>query len=488
MWKKIKNKWPQILFLFFTGGLITVVMLVCSLGTSPVYPHNYSYDSAFFRFIGAEILKGKTLYVDIWDHKGPILYLIQAVGALKGTTNKGINIIFGLQLLSLFISAFFVYKTNLEINGKKTSLRKVFALLVCVCSVLSLTIESGNLSEEWCLPITCCCFFLLMKYAEREKTSHGHPWQYAFIHGIGLGLITLIRANNAIPVCAGIIAVGFILLKQKLYKNLFLNFICGVLGIMCVWGPVFGWLYLRGALDDMIYAVFQFNMKYTGMRTFIRYTGEPFITRYLPLASAAVIFCIYLNRSRTFLLTDFILSAILATGIWMLTDTNVYLHYFTIFIPILFLVLVRCSEKMRALEAIILLILFGWFAYQNIQRLPALIDLHRQPPMFTAANNIPDEDRKSVIAVNMPPEIYLNYDLEPVSRFCAYQHVHFGVAPELKREFLETLSENPPLWILAFCSGETNIPEVQEFIDSHYVYRFDQSDVCYYQLKPYDQE
>ena len=77
-------------------------------------------------------------------------------------------------------------------------------------------------------------------------------------------------------------------------------------------------------------------------------------------------------------------------------------------------------------------------------------------------------------------EIYLNYGLTPVSRFCAYQHVHFAIDPDMKVEFLDTLSEKKPQWILAFCSGETKIPEVQSLIEIQYQYKFDQSDFYSY--------
>jgi hypothetical protein len=178
-----------------------------------------------------------------------------------------------------------------------------------------------------------------------------------------------------------------------------------------------------------------------------------------------------------------IISAVLAVSIWMLTESNAYLHYFTVFLPVLFLILIHCSERMRGFELLIMLILCGWYGWQNIQRIPDLISMHRQPPMFTAAMQIPEEERTSVIAVNMPPEIYLNYGLEPVSRFCNNQHVHFSIDPSLKEEFLTTLKEKKPLWILAFCDGETKIPEVQELIDHSYQHHFDQSDICYYRLK-----
>ena len=459
------------------------MMLVCSLATSPLYPHIFSYDSAFFRFFGKEILEGNTPYKDIWDHKGPVLFFIQALGAIGGTTNKGTNILFLMQLISLFLSVFFMYKIYQLSAGEKTPLWTFSAILICTASVFSLTIESGNLSEEWCLPMICCSFYLMTKYASNTKTDPKHPLFFAFLHGIDLGLMFLIRANNALPVCAGLFVIGMYLLYKKCLKNAIANILFGLIGIILVWIPVFGWYFKRGALSEMIYATFTFNLKYAQFRSFMKFSGELFATRYLPMITATLTILIHWYKTRRFRLSDGIITAILIVSVWILSRTNVYLHYFTIFVPVLFFVLILCADRIGFFEMVLMFMLCIWFGWQNIQRIPDLIALHRQPPMFTETEKIPFNERDSVIAVNMPPEVYLNYDLEPVSRFCAYQHVHFGIAPELKTEFLNTLSNDPPKWILAFCSGETHIPEVQELIDRDYIYRFDQSDICYYQHK-----
>lgn len=479
----MKNRTDRIFFYLSLLILLTGVMLVCSVGTSPLYPHNFSYDSALFRFFGKEILKGKTPYLDIWDHKGPVLYFIQAVGALGGCTNKGTNVLFLMQLLSMYLSFFFLFKTYLLLTAEKSSLWKFTAITICSLSVLGLTIESGNLSEEWCLPMTCCSFYLIAAYAQQSAKSHEHPPIHSFIHGIGLGMMTMIRPNNALPVCAGLFVIGLDLIFNKMWKNILKNVLTGLLGICCIWLPVILWFYARGALNEMIYAAFTFNLNYSAYRAHTHYTGTAFITRYLPILLSALSLAVFWLKKRTFQLFDGIMAAILTISAWMLLTTNVYLHYFTIFIPVLFLVFACCSNRYNFPGTIILLILCVWFGWQHLQRIPDLISLHRQPPMFTETEKIPVGERNAVIAVNMPPELYLNYGLEPVSRFCAYQHVHFGTAPELKLEFLDTLEQNPPNWILAFCSGETHIPEVQELIDRDYIYRFDQSDICYYQHK-----
>ena len=477
--EKMKHNY---LFYAFSAVFLTILMLFISQGTSPVYPHNFSYDSAFFRFIGKEILKGKVPYSDIWDHKGPVLYYLQALGALGGTTNKGTNILFLMQLISVFVSAYFMFRIYVIFAEGSRSLPKFTLFLVCVSAIFSITIESGNLSEEWCLPLTCGSFFLLAEYNVRSRTDPKHPPLFAFLHGVNIALMVMIRANNAIPVCAGLFAAGIYLIMKRQYKNIAVNVLSGLSGILIIILPVFGWFYYRKALGEMIYAVFQFNFEYTGSRTYITFRGKEFITRYLPAAAAITIFLLYFIRKRAFDLSDGITAAILAGGIWMITNNNVYLHYFTTFLPVLFLVLNRCSARIAKAEILILLCCISWFGWLNIQRAPDLLSLHRQQQMFKAAEKIPPEERNSVIAVNMPPEIYLNYDLEPVSRFCAYQHIHLNYSPGFKAEFLETLRETPPLWILAFCSGETNIPEVQELINSRYQYRFDESDICYYHL------
>ncbi len=472
----------NILFYTFSLFFLMILMLFISQGTSPIYPHNFSYDSAFFRFIGKEILRGKVPYADVWDHKGPVLYFLQALGALGGTTNKGTNILFLMQLISVCVSTFFMFRIYGIFEEGSRSLTKFTLFLACVSAVFSITIESGNLSEEWCLPFTCCSFFLLSKYAVRSKSDPKHPPLFAFLHGMNVALMVMIRANNAIPVCAGVFVTGIYLIVKKQYKNIAENILAGLSGMLIVILPVFVWFYSRGAFSEMIYAVFQFNFDYTGTRTFVMFRGTDFIIRYLPAAAAVIIFLLYLFRKKSYDLSDGITAAVLISGTWMIISSNAYLHYFTTYLPVLFFVLNRCSVRITKAEILILLCVILWFGWLNIQRAQDLLSLHRQQPMFTAAEKIPAEERDSVIAVNMPPEIYLNYDLEPVSRFCAYQHIHLNYSPRFKAEFLDTLRETPPLWILAFCSGETNIPEVQDLIDTRYQYRFDQSDVCYYHL------
>lgn len=61
------------------AGLLGIALLF----RFPVFGEwNYEVDDQFYALVGQRMLDGATLYVDIWDRKGPVLYLIYAGVAL----------------------------------------------------------------------------------------------------------------------------------------------------------------------------------------------------------------------------------------------------------------------------------------------------------------------------------------------------------------------------------------------------------------------
>ncbi len=265
--------------------LAIVFILVFSATTSPLYPNNYGVDSAFYRFAGSSVLRGKTLYKDIWDNKGPILFFIQAIGALKGTRNADLTLTFLLQILSLSVSLIFIMRAyQIAVPSEKKDLR-FFLATVCALAILSITMEDGNLCEEWSLPFISCSLFLLIRYAARASEVPEHSAGDAFIHGICLAMIGFIRINNSVSICAGILFIGIYLAIKKQWKNLFLNFLYGLLGIAFVTIPILIYFQAKGAFSEMIYAVFLYNLKYVGAESHRAFTGMDLALR-LPAAGS----------------------------------------------------------------------------------------------------------------------------------------------------------------------------------------------------------
>ena len=63
--------------LFVLSGLVWALFF--SKTTSPLYT-DVGYDSAMFQTIGKYWAQGYLPYVDLFDHKGPLIFFINAVG------------------------------------------------------------------------------------------------------------------------------------------------------------------------------------------------------------------------------------------------------------------------------------------------------------------------------------------------------------------------------------------------------------------------
>ncbi len=470
----------KLLFSIILLLLVCGYMAVFSSVTSPLYPNNYGVDSAFYRFIGKSILQGKTLYTDIWDNKGPVLFFIQAVGALNGTRNADLSLIFPLQVLSVFLSVFLMYEAYLTLHKERAGAVR-FLLITVICgAVFCTTMVGGNLSEEWSLPFISCSLYLFARYLSGCETDPKHPPIYAFIHGVCFGLIAMIRINNAISLCAGVLIIGLYLMVKRQWKNLLSNILFGILGIAAAVLPVCLYFYAKNALSDMVYAVLLYNLKYIGDRTHKAYRGTDFFLRYGPIIVSGLLILLRMVRTRRVRPADLTVGAMVLGSALILWQSNEYTHYFTIFIPVFFLVLLLYADHMRIPE---ILITAGLLVFFIINIFPVFSDLAKdrsRQPQFSAADSIPAEEKKSSIAVWLTPEIYLNTGFEPVSRFCAYQFIHFPVDPSMLDEFLSDIRTSSPKWIIVLSGYEGIYKEVGTLLETDYEFAFTDSNANFY--------
>ena len=71
------------------------VLLIASTG-SPLYATNFWTDTNIYFTIGRGMRQGLMPYTDLFDHKGPLLYVLYALGALVSDTS-----FFGVFLLEV---------------------------------------------------------------------------------------------------------------------------------------------------------------------------------------------------------------------------------------------------------------------------------------------------------------------------------------------------------------------------------------------------
>ncbi len=129
-----------------------VVVTVCST-CSPLYAFNVSVDANCFMTVGRSMLHGLVPYRDLFEHKGPLHYMLHALAALVSERT-----FLGVYLLEVVCSVGFLYwgfKTFVLCVGEER--RRICLLLVPVLAMLAYTARaffSGDQgSEELLLPL-----------------------------------------------------------------------------------------------------------------------------------------------------------------------------------------------------------------------------------------------------------------------------------------------------------------------------------------------
>ena len=159
------------LFLSVIGTLVALF---------PNNPNNMtlpSRDSGVFLYAGWRLLNGDVPYRDVWDHKPPLIYFVDALGiALSPDSLWGV---WFLQFIFIFLTLFLVYKLLDQEFGMVAALAGTITLTSGLLTIL----EKGNVTEEYALVFQALCFWLFVNAWKRD-----FPVQSSFWIGILSGL------------------------------------------------------------------------------------------------------------------------------------------------------------------------------------------------------------------------------------------------------------------------------------------------------------
>src|SRR3989304_9694630 len=87
----------QLRRLLLPAALVILVVATLAPNLSSAMPDR---DSGVFLYTGSRLLQGETPYLDVWDHKGPLIYFVNAVGVLLDPGGeRGIWLLEGAALL-----------------------------------------------------------------------------------------------------------------------------------------------------------------------------------------------------------------------------------------------------------------------------------------------------------------------------------------------------------------------------------------------------
>ena len=167
-------------------SLLTILLLVLAFDS---FIGRHIGDSSIYLYVGKGILEGEMPYVDRWDNKGPLFYLLNAVGFLVHET-WGAWLVQGLFLLAASAFAFLVF-------------RRGFGTVPAFCALALFLVfygkfsPPGNYTEQYAFLFQFLSLYLFLHSQAETDDTPAHV-RFALLHlGIGvLGAATfLIRPN-----------------------------------------------------------------------------------------------------------------------------------------------------------------------------------------------------------------------------------------------------------------------------------------------------
>ena len=250
---KLKDKKNILIFIFFTAFAFAI-LYICT-ASSPRYATNPWNDANAFLTVGKAMANGLTVYKDIFEQKGPLLYLIHALACfISDTSFTGVYV---MQSLSLCVTSFAAYKLASLYVGTGWSVAS--AVLTCFVTVNSSCYYYGDSAEEFCLPFLMISIYYFCRYF--KNTEQALPKRSVFfLVGFFAGCVAMIKFTviGFWFAWAAYISL-YTLFAKKDFKKAVINALVFLGGMGAAIAPWIVYFAVKGGLRDFIYTYFILN-------------------------------------------------------------------------------------------------------------------------------------------------------------------------------------------------------------------------------------
>ena len=464
------------------NGYIFLFLLICAFVTAlnasdnPLYVGVKLRDSSVFSYMGKLILQGGMPYRDSFDHKGPLMYLINALGLLI----SGKIGIWLLEFVTVFIILFLVYKL--------ARLLECTCLTSCAVVVLAMLpmfyyFNWGNVTEEY------ACVFIMLSLCIFVRYFHtGHVSSPELILcGLSFAAVCLLRINMAalwVVMCLGVLVHS---IRNRQAGQLIRFILWFIAGAAIITVPVMIWIIRNNALDAFVKDYFLFNILYCKSNLLHKINVfAAFCSQATSVLAVAPLVYFWIKERRA--IDGLCLCSAVFTLIMISIAGQNYQHYGLILVPLFAYSAARTAaalyEALRgkdrtfrrtALIAIVCAILllfaqsfvcFGTVALPTPKKSQDLAADKKIAGIIRG--NTEAEDRISVCGNN--DRIYLLADRESASVY-SYQYPLADVDPAIRNEYLEDMKAGKAKIIVMDQGDETEDflqEEMAEILDANY--------------------
>jgi len=318
----------------FTFILLSTLMVMFPI--SPLNSPTTNIDSGVFLYIGQRMLQGDIPYGNIWDHKPPIIYFINALGlAISNGSRWGVWVI---EFIVLFLAAFLSFHLFEKAFGKTAALVSTFLWLFNLVFLLL----SGNLTEEYVLILQFASIFLFYRTAQ----GYGKPWTFLII-GL-LGGIAFLTKQTTIGIW---VSIGLILLfqafKTQNHKKHLSELALMATGVFLIIVIVSCYFFFQNSLPDFWDQAFRYSFIYSRTQSagILERLKDAFNLKYLahyslfPISVIGIVCYFFFRKEKSGTAQKILLDLVAIDIILELLLINIpghaYEHYYITILPAL---------------------------------------------------------------------------------------------------------------------------------------------------------
>ena len=250
----VSSKYQKIISPVLASLVGTLIALIPNNPNNMTLP---SRDSGVFLYVGWRLLRGDIPYRDVWDHKPPLIYFIDALG-LTLTPNS----LWGVWLLQgsfIFFTFFLLYKL---LDGEFGTIMALGGTIAFATGLLTI-LDRGNVTEEYALLFQVLCFLLFV-----HAYKQAFPIRTSFWIGIS-GAFAFLFKQTTIGVW---IAFAIILFAVRIFQHRspLLDLLAILTGVLLPILIIVLYFASQDALTDFWNQAFLYNFTYIGKHEGIR--------------------------------------------------------------------------------------------------------------------------------------------------------------------------------------------------------------------------
>lgn len=436
-------------------GLLLLQTVVWRL---PFLGRRLSSDPSIFAYISTQVLDGAVPYRDLFDNKAPLIYY---AGALFIRLADDVSL--GYWLMEAFFVAFTAVVVFALARRRLAPLPAfwIASLFILLSNVSIFYYFTPGFVEYPAAAFTALAYLLTMQSRRTAAIGAGCAAALAFMsHQISL---------------IACLPIGLALLLQRRWRDA----LGMALGFLAVCATLLGWFHARGALDDLLYANYRFNLFYVhdNPREFLAFRIPSLLILAAPIAFVfALLPWVVRADHESRLLQMWLLACVLAL---VPTGLRLYAHYYVILAAPLSLTLAYAwsaaaasgwsRTRRRAMSAAFLAVLLGLGLVSSRQYLQrtrerlAVADVgdfenpYRELSAFLARYPFPQERRVVLpLGLHTPSEIAVLANVRFPGRY-THSYCMFGVAhPQrtaMAEQWVAAIKADPPALVVQHASA-----------------------------------